>query len=103
MGGVNIDRVATLRNARGEIHPEPINAAKFVKKSGADSVTIHLREDRRHIKDFDVKQICSIKSLPVNLEISTNSKIVKIALKIKPDFICLVPENRKEITTEGGL
>ena len=101
--GVNIDHIATVRNARGEFHPDPVYAAKFVKKSGADSITIHLREDRRHIKDFDAKKICSIKSLPINLEISTNSKIVKIALKIKPDFICIVPENRKEITTEGGL
>ena len=101
--GVNIDHVATLRNARGESHPNPVYAAKFVRKSGADSVTIHLREDRRHINDFDAKKICSIKNLLVNLEISTNSKIVKKALKIKPDFICIVPENRKEITTEGGL
>ena len=101
--GVNIDHVATLRNARGEFHPDPIKAAKFVKKNGADSITIHLREDRRHINDIDAKKICSIKNLPVNLEISTNSKIVNIALKIKPNFICIVPENRKEITTEGGL
>jgi pyridoxine 5-phosphate synthase len=101
--GVNIDHVATIRNARGEKHPNPVDAAKFVKKAGADSVTIHLREDRRHINDEDAKQICSIKNLRVNLEISTNSEIVKIALKIKPDFICIVPENRKEITTEGGL
>ena len=101
--GVNIDHVATLRNARGESHPNPVYAAKFVRKSGADSVTIHLREDRRHINDFDAKKICSIKNLLVNLEISTDSKIVKKALKIKPDFICIVPENRKEITTEGGL
>ena len=101
--GVNIDHVATLRNARGEIHPDPIKAARLVKKSGADSITIHLREDRRHIRDNDAKKICSIKNLLVNLEISTNFKIVKIALKIKPDFICIVPENRKEITTEGGL
>ena len=101
--GVNIDHVATVRNARGEFHPSPVQAAKFVKKIGADSITIHLREDRRHIGDVDAKQICSIKNLPVNLEISTNSKIVKIALKINPNFICIVPENRKEITTEGGL
>ena len=101
--GINIDHVATLRNARGEFHPDPVNAAQIVKKAGVDSVTIHLREDRRHIRDNDVKKICSIKNLPVNLEISTNTKIVKIALKIKPDFICIVPENRKEITTEGGL
>ena len=101
--GVNIDHIATLRNARGENHPNPIYAAKFVKKAGADSITIHLREDRRHINDHDAKKICSIKNLLVNLEISTNTKIIKTALKIKPDFICIVPENRKEITTEGGL
>ena len=101
--GVNIDHIATLRNARGESHPDPFFAAKFVKKSGADSVTIHLREDRRHINDTDAKRICSIKGLLVNLEISTNHNIVKNALKIKPNFVCIVPENRKEITTEGGL
>jgi len=101
--GVNIDHVATLRNARGELHPDPVFAAKFVKSVGADSVTIHLREDRRHINDVDAKKICSIKNLLVNLEISTNYKIIKKALAIKPNFICIVPENRKEITTEGGL
>ena len=101
--GVNIDHVATLRNARGELHPDPVFAAKFVKKAGADSITIHLREDRRHIKDSDAKKICSIRNLLVNLEISTNSKIIKTALDIQPDFVCFVPENRKEITTEGGL
>ncbi len=101
--GVNIDHIATLRNARGEFHPNPVIAARLAKKMGADSITIHLREDRRHIKDFDAKKICSIKNLLVNLEISINSKIVSIALKIKPNFICLVPENRNEVTTEGGL
>ena len=101
--GVNIDHVATLRNARGEFHPDPIFAANFVKKSGADSITIHLREDRRHIKDKDAKRICSIKNLLVNLEISINQDIVKKALKIEPNYICIVPEKRKEITTEGGL
>ena len=101
--GVNIDHIATLRNARGEFHPDPVYAAKFIKKLGVDSITIHLREDRRHIKDIDAKRICSIKNLLVNLEISTNPEIVKIALKIKPNYICIVPENRKEITTEGGL
>ncbi len=101
--GVNIDHVATLRNARGENHPDPVYAAKFAKKVGADSITIHLREDRRHINDADAKRICSIKGLLVNLEISTNSDIVKNAMKIKPNFICIVPEKRKEITTEGGL
>ena len=98
--GVNIDHIATLRNARGEFHPDPI---KFVQRAGADSITIHLREDRRHINDNDAKKICSINNLLVNLEISTNPEIVKIALKIKPNYICIVPENRKEITTEGGL
>jgi|TARA_Y100000389_G_scaffold174984_1_gene185391 pyridoxine 5-phosphate synthase len=101
--GVNIDHVATLRNARGELHPDPFFASKFVKKNGADSITIHLREDRRHIKDEDAKRICSIKNLLVNLEISTKTEIVNNALKINPDFICIVPENRKEVTTEGGL
>ena len=101
--GVNIDHIATLRNARGEFHPDPVKAAKFVKKIGADSITIHLREDRRHIKDQDAKKICLIKNLLVNLEVSTNTKIINKAIKIKPDFICIVPENRKEITTEGGL
>ena len=101
--GVNIDHVATLRNARGEFHPDPFYAANFVKKAGADSITIHLREDKRHIKDSDAKKICSHKKILVNLEISTNSIIVKTALKIKPNFICIVPENRKEVTTEGGL
>ena len=101
--GVNIDHVATIRNARGEFHPDPVSVAKFVKNSGADSITIHLREDRRHINDMDAKKICSTKGILVNLEISTNPNIMKIALKIKPDFICIVPENRKEVTTEGGL
>jgi len=101
--GVNIDHIATLRNARGELHPDPIFAAKFVKKAGADSITIHLREDRRHIKDNDAKKICSLKKILVNLEISTNPKMINKALKIKPNYICLVPENRKEVTTEGGL
>jgi len=101
--GVNIDHIATVRNARGEIHPDPYYAALQVMKMGADSVTIHLREDRRHINDLDAKKICKTKRVLVNLEISMNDKIVNNALKIKPDYICLVPENRKEITTEGGL
>jgi len=101
--GVNIDHVATVRNARGEGHPDPYFAALQVVKMGADSVTIHLREDRRHINDLDAKKICKSKKILVNLEISINDKIVNNALKIKPDFICLVPENRKEVTTEGGL
>ena len=101
--GINIDHIATIRNARGESHPDPFYAAKFIKKIGVDSITIHLREDRRHIKDIDAKKICLIKGLKVNLEISTKEEIVKNAIKIKPNFVCIVPENRKEITTEGGL
>jgi len=101
--GVNIDHIATLRNARGESHPDPVLAAKHVVSKGADSVTIHLREDRRHINDLDVKKICLLKDVLVNLEISINTKIVDYALKIKPDFVCIVPEKRKEVTTEGGL
>jgi pyridoxine 5-phosphate synthase len=101
--GVNIDHVATVRNARGERHPDPYYAALQVVKMGADSVTIHLREDRRHINDLDAKKICKAKKVLVNLEISMNDKIVDNALKIKPNYVCLVPENRKEITTEGGL
>ena len=101
--GVNIDHIATLRNARGESHPDPVLAAKHVVSKGADSVTIHLREDRRHINDLDVKKICLLKDVLVNLEISINNKIVDYALKIKPDFVCIVPEKRKEVTTEGGL
>jgi pyridoxine 5-phosphate synthase len=101
--GVNIDHIATVRNARGEDHPDPFHAAKEVIKMGADSVTIHLREDRRHINDLDAKKICKLKNVLINLEISMNEQIVKNALKIKPNFVCVVPENRKEITTEGGL
>ena len=101
--GVNIDHIATVRNARGEDHPDPYYAALQVVQMGADSVTIHLREDRRHINDLDAKKICKTKKVLVNLEISINDKIVNNALRIKPDYICLVPENRKEVTTEGGL
>ena len=101
--GINIDHIATIRNARRSFHPDPFIAAKHVMKSGADSVTIHLREDRRHIRDSDVIKICKNKKILTNLEISLNQEIVKIALKNKPNFICLVPENRKEVTTEGGL
>ena len=101
--GVNIDHIATVRNARGESHPDPYYAALQVIKMGADSVTIHLREDRRHINDLDAKKICKLNKVLVNLEISMNNKIVNNALKIKPNYVCIVPENRKEITTEGGL
>ena len=101
--GVNIDHIATVRNARGLFHPDPVSIAKLVIKYGAHSITIHLREDRRHIKDLDVIKLCKNKKIPINLEISLNEKILKIALKNKPNYVCLVPENRMEITTEGGL
>jgi len=101
--GVNIDHVATIRNARGSFHPDPVGIAKYVMECGAHSITIHLREDRRHIKDLDVVKICKLKKVITNLEISLNENIIKIALKNKPNFICIVPEKRKEITTEGGL
>ena len=101
--GINIDHVATLRNARAENHPNILFAAKFAMKCGADLITIHLREDRRHINDKDLKFLSKIKSMPLNLEIAANSKMVKIALKNKPKNVCIVPEKRNEITTEGGL
>ena len=101
--GVNIDHVATVRNARGENYPSPLRAAKLAEKSGADSVTIHLREDRRHIKDEDLKLIKKKIKIPLNLEIAATTEMVNIALRRKPPFICIVPEKRKEITTEGGL
>ena len=100
--GINIDHIATIRNARGEDHPNILNAAKYVMKLGADSITIHLREDRRHINDKDLITL-SKKKIPINLELSTNKKIIKLALKYKPNFICIVPEKRNEVTTEGGL
>ena len=101
--GVNIDHVATVRNARGEKYPSPLRAAILAEKYGADSVTIHLREDRRHINDNDLKSINSKLKIPLNLEIAATNEMLKIALKHKPPFICIVPEKRKEITTEGGL
>ena len=101
--GINIDHVATIRNARGEGHPNILNAAKYVMKLGADSITIHLREDRRHINDKDLITLSKFKKIPINLELSTNKKITKLAIKCKPKFVCLVPEKRNEVTTEGGL
>jgi pyridoxine 5-phosphate synthase len=101
--GINIDHVATVRNARGALHPDPFYIAKHVMECGAHSITIHLREDRRHIKDLDVVKICQNKKIVTNLEISLNDEILTIALKNKPNYICIVPEKRKEITTEGGL
>ena len=100
--GVNIDHVATVRNARGGMHPNPLIVAKQAIKFGADSITIHLREDRRHIKDDDLKKISKTK-IPLNLEIACNYKMMKIALRNNPNFVCLVPEKRMEVTTEGGL
>ena len=101
--GVNIDHVATVRNARGEIYPSPLRAALIASKYGADSVTIHLREDRRHINENDLKKIKSNLKIPLNLEIAATNEMLKIAIKNKPPFVCIVPEKRKEITTEGGL
>ena len=101
--GVNIDHVATIRNARGENYPSPLRAALLAEKYGADSITIHLREDRRHIKDEDLKKIISKLKIPLNLEIAATKEMIKIALRRKPPFICIVPEKRSEITTEGGL
>lgn len=101
--GVNIDHVATVRNARGEIYPSPLRAALIAQSSGADSVTIHLREDRRHINELDLKQIKSNLKIPLNLEIAATQEMLRIALISKPPFICIVPEKRKELTTEGGL
>ena len=101
--GVNIDHVATVRNARGEKYPSPLRAALQSEKYGANSITIHLREDRRHINDDDLRKIKSELKIPLNLEIAPTSEMLKIALKQKPKFICIVPEKRKEITTEGGL
>ncbi len=101
--GVNIDHVATVRNARGENYPSPLRASLFAQKSGADSVTIHLREDRRHINDSDLKKIRSKLKIPLNLEIAATDEMLNIALKSRPPFICIVPEKRQEITTEGGL
>jgi len=101
--GVNIDHIATVRNVRGSSHPDPASIAKYVMECGAHSITIHLREDRRHIRDLDVIEICKNKKIITNLEISLNDDVLKVALKNKPNFICIVPEKRNEITTEGGL
>ena len=101
--GVNIDHVATIRNARGENYPDPLKAALLAEDSGADSITIHLREDRRHIRDNDLKGIIKKIKIPVNLEIAPTNEMFKIALKHKPNYVCIVPEKRAEVTTEGGL
>ena len=101
--GVNIDHVATVRNARGEDYPDPLRAALIAQNSGANSITIHLREDRRHIRDYDLKNIKKKLKIPLNLEIAPTNEMLNIAIKNKPDFVCIVPEKRKELTTEGGL
>jgi pyridoxine 5-phosphate synthase len=101
--GVNIDHVATVRNARGELYPSPLRAALLAQKNGANSVTIHLREDRRHINELDLKQIKSKLKIPLNLEIAATKEMLRIALQANPPFVCIVPEKRREVTTEGGL
>ena len=101
--GVNIDHVATVRNARGETYPSPLKAALLSEKFGAESITIHLREDRRHINEKDLIQIKRKLTIPLNLEIACTKEMLRISLKQKPSFVCIVPEKRQEITTEGGL
>ena len=101
--GVNIDHIATIRNARRINEPDPLMALEVLKEAGANQVTIHLREDRRHIMDFDAKRICENSFLPVNIECSINEEIIDIICKLKPHRATLVPEKREEVTTEGGL
>ena len=101
--GVNIDHVATLRNARGGVHPCPIQAAMLAMEAGADSITAHLREDRRHIKDADIERLKNEVPLPLNLEMAATEEMLEIALRTRPHAVCLVPEKRAELTTEGGL
>ena len=101
--GVNIDHVATIRNARGSVHPDPVKAAKIAQSSGADGITAHLREDRRHISDVDIKLLKEEIDIPLNLEMAPTQEMLDIALEARPERICLVPEKRLEITTEGGL
>ena len=101
--GVNIDHVATIRNARGGDHPDPVRAAEIVAKVGGDGITAHLREDRRHIRDDDLKRIQDATDLPLNLEMAATEEMLAIALDHKPHAACIVPEKREERTTEGGL
>jgi pyridoxine 5-phosphate synthase len=101
--GVNVDHVATVRNARGGAHPDPLAAAEAAAQAGADGITIHLREDRRHIRDDDVRNIRNALSVPLNLEMAATPEMVAIAHTIRPHACCLVPERRAEVTTEGGL
>lgn len=101
--GVNIDHVATIRNARGGKHPDPVKAAKLAEEYGADGITAHLREDRRHISDHDITRLVEELSLPLNLEMAATEEMLAIALRHKPHAACIVPEKREERTTEGGL
>ncbi|MFD2632675.1 pyridoxine 5'-phosphate synthase [Idiomarina piscisalsi] len=101
--GVNIDHVATLRNARGVRYPDPVAAASIAERAGADGITIHLREDRRHITDRDVAMLKQTLNVPMNLEMAVTDEMIDIAVKTQPTFSCLVPEKREELTTEGGL
>ncbi|MBY5947482.1 pyridoxine 5'-phosphate synthase [Photobacterium rosenbergii] len=101
--GVNIDHIATLRNARGTRYPDPVHAAEVAERAGADGITIHLREDRRHITDRDVRILRETIQTRMNLEMAVTDEMVQIALDTKPEFVCLVPEKREELTTEGGL
>ena len=101
--GVNIDHIATLRQVRGTLYPDTLEAAKICAKAGAVSITVHLREDRRHIQDADVYRLSNACPLPLNLEMANSEEIVRIALDVKPAEVCLVPEKRQELTTEGGL
>lgn len=101
--GVNIDHIATLRNARGTSYPDPIHAAEIAERAGADGITVHLREDRRHINDRDVKLLAQTIQTRMNLEMAVTDEMLSIAEDIKPTYCCLVPEKREELTTEGGL
>ena len=101
--GVNIDHVATIRNARGGVHPDPVHAAKLAEKAGADGITAHLREDRRHISDDDIARLMDAIVLPLNLEMAATEEMLAIALRHRPNAACIVPEKREERTTEGGL
>jgi len=101
--GVNIDHVATIRNARGGLHPDPVRAARLAAAAGADGITAHLREDRRHISDDDIRRLGQDIDLPLNLEMAATAEMLEIALEHRPHAACLVPEKRQEVTTEGGL
>src|SRR5690606_27104778 len=101
--GINIDHVATLRNARGTVYPDPLQAALLAEDAGADAITLHLREDRRHIKDADVEKIRPPLRTRMNLESAVTQEMIDFACRIKPQDVCLVPERREEVTTEGGL